>query len=598
MTTMRLFARTQRYAANLLLVMLCALGAAPAFAVETYVVVLRPGTKPDPDLSAFHATTIAMWGSTRYVVQMAPEDAAALRGEDRVRYVQHLVPPGAHASTPPRVGTLSLFAPPAVDAPLPDWSTGTYRYDGSGDISATADDSAHRTHRYLYDLLGRLSIAGIERSTDAPGTYQSSFTYSYDPYGNRISRTDGHITIGTPVNSLSNRLNDPQYDYNAVGDVIRDPFRTYAYDALHMLRDTAVGANAETYDIYTADDERLAQCNGEKCNWTIRGPDQKVRREYESPKLETGAAPQYWLWVEDYVYRGGQLLSAVREEREGGQMAFHLDHLGTPRLITGSGGQQLASLEYEPFGEEVTDDSYEVRHLNFERAEPMRFTGHQRDFMAGTGQQNADYIDYMHARYYRPVQGRFSTVDADNFWQAPNDDTAGQEKLRSRLKKPQVWNRYGYASNNPVNAIDPDGRETYVITTFDYGIGSHSAVLVSRNGENLLFDPAGTFVPASIKEEGGTRGSGDMFEGKDANLKSYVDYQKSTGSDVKVLKFNTTQKEEAVIKARIEQQPGIAPGSCAVATSTVISGVGPFKEVKPMRWPGRLYAKLKSVLAK
>jgi hypothetical protein len=101
-----------------------------------------------------------------------------------------------------------------------------------------------------------------------------------------------------------------------------------------------------------------------------------------------------------------------------------------------------------------------------------------------------------------------------------------------------------------------------------------------------------------MKQEGEPRGSGDVFHGDDAKLGDYVKYQKDTGSDVKVLKFDTTQNAESAITARIERQPGIAPGSCTVATSTVIAGVGPFRDVKPMRWPGRLYAKLKELLTK
>jgi uncharacterized protein RhaS with RHS repeats len=57
----------------------------------------------------------------------------------------------------------------------------------------------------------------------------------------------------------------------------------------------------------------------------------------------------------------------------------------------------------------------------------------------------------MHARYYDAGGGRFLSVD-------PVLD------LKSATTKPQMWNRYSYVANNPVNAVDPDGRETYLVS--------------------------------------------------------------------------------------------------------------------------------------
>jgi uncharacterized protein RhaS with RHS repeats len=50
---------------------------------------------------------------------------------------------------------------------------------------------------------------------------------------------------------------------------------------------------------------------------------------------------------------------------------------------------------------------------------------------------------YMHARYYSPELGRFLSVDPGGF----------------DPSRPQSWNRYTYASNNPINRVDPDGKE-------------------------------------------------------------------------------------------------------------------------------------------
>ncbi len=70
-------------------------------------------------------------------------------------------------------------------------------------------------------------------------------------------------------------------------------------------------------------------------------------------------------------------------------------------------------------------------------AEPMRFTGHERDGAA---------LDYMHARYYPPRWGRFLSID-------PVVDPA------KNVAAPQRWNRYAYVTNNPIRYVDPDGRE-------------------------------------------------------------------------------------------------------------------------------------------
>ncbi|MEO8680093.1 MAG: RHS repeat-associated core domain-containing protein, partial [Vicinamibacterales bacterium] len=56
------------------------------------------------------------------------------------------------------------------------------------------------------------------------------------------------------------------------------------------------------------------------------------------------------------------------------------------------------------------------------------------------------------ARYYRGVSGRFTTVD-------PVLDTD------KALADPQRWNRYAYARNNPLAFIDPDGRDSYRISS-------------------------------------------------------------------------------------------------------------------------------------
>ncbi|MFL6193803.1 MAG: RHS repeat-associated core domain-containing protein, partial [Thermoanaerobaculia bacterium] len=132
----------------------------------------------------------------------------------------------------------------------------------------------------------------------------------------------------------------------------------------------------------------------------------------------------------DYLYRDGLLLAA---ETQTGQRHFHLDHLGTPRLITRGSGFQAAYHVYYPFGEEATAFNQD--------SEKIKFTGHERDLASPA--DSGDDLDYMHARFYGALTGRFLELD-------PIDST------KTRL--PQSWNKYAYVRDNPVNLTDPTGR--------------------------------------------------------------------------------------------------------------------------------------------
>jgi RHS repeat-associated protein len=151
---------------------------------------------------------------------------------------------------------------------------------------------------------------------------------------------------------------------------------------------------------------------------------------------------------------------------------YHVDHLGTPRLLTDANGDIDTVHKYFPFGDEIQPLASDNTH---------RFTGHERDPETG--------LDYMLARYYASGQGRFFSVD-------PGDD--------SLLTDPQRWNRYAYVRNNPVNANDPDGKflDTIVDAAFivldvvDIAASAISGEGVSKTQVGALAaDVGGLLVP-------------------------------------------------------------------------------------------------------
>jgi RHS repeat-associated protein len=74
---------------------------------------------------------------------------------------------------------------------------------------------------------------------------------------------------------------------------------------------------------------------------------------------------------------------------------YHLDVLGSVRVVTDQAGAVIARHDFLPFGEEVSQDPL--------AKERKLFTGQERDFETG--------LDYFQARMLRPDLGRFLTVD-------------------------------------------------------------------------------------------------------------------------------------------------------------------------------------------
>lgn len=326
-----------------------------------------------------------------------------------------------------------------------NWSSGSYRYDGAGDVTKMGTDW------FQYDKVGRL-VRSVLHDGLTGGGNQKEQAYTYDTYGNitQIATTSGGTiqTRMTPTDWSTNRLTGTAV-YDAAGNLTGWNGSAYEYDKLNKMWHMINGAEEWIY-LYTPDDERLwsFKVNGNFSRWTLRDLDGRVLREYN---VNAGV----WSVAADYVYGAGRLLAA---ETSAGQRHYHLDHLGTPRLVTNAAAQQVAYHVYYPFGEEAT--------IFNQDAERMKFTGHERDLasLAGPG----DDLDYMHQRFFNPQVSRFQMFDP----------MGGNPEL------PQSWNRYAYTLGNPLKYVDPDGQVE--AGAFRLGFGETITVLAFLDVDPLL----------------------------------------------------------------------------------------------------------------
>ncbi len=315
------------------------------------------------------------------------------------------------------------------------WGPKAYAYDGSGNIKQIGSDA------YVYDTAGRLVETTVSGKTQR---------FKYDAFGNLVeTAVVGANAVSIPVDGSSNRLLGRTYDES--GNVIVDEQqRPFQFDSLNIL--TRVGDRRMIYD---AADERIGTLIGwSLARWTIRDLDGQIIREYKGEN-QIGVEGLDWYWEQDHIRGAGQLLAGETQQWKppyspptteivyGGVRHYHLDHLGSVRMVTDSEGRSLSEHDYLPFGKTLTRTYQEEYNWGNPHIDGMRFAGHWRDFLGHLNVENHDYIDYMHARYYDPALGRFLSVDPGRDWD---------------MHQPQSWNMYSYVRNNPINTIDPTGK--------------------------------------------------------------------------------------------------------------------------------------------
>jgi RHS repeat-associated protein len=337
----------------------------------------------------------------------------------------------------------------------------TYSYDGSGNIKTVqfarlAGTPTSGFDEYRYDLVSRLASSQIDGQTTAQ-------SYGYDAFGNLQNNFTGKTSASQPISvePANNKLILGTYSdggqLKSFGPVAT-PIATYQWSRLGQLNRYVKGptlASDHWNHIYTASGERIRTVDKTWVggSWTLRSLDGRVLREYFP-----GVPATTWA-TRDSIWRGAALLATIGTE---GTRHVDVDHLGTPKIyfdtagaLIGPGATAVARKSLLPYGMELEPEPAETAGMGHRAEERFLFTSHERD-NAQTPTRSDD-LDYMHARYYSPLWGRFLSVDP-------------VLQIDRARRLPQQWNRYSYALANPLRFLDPQGTDIAIRINFDAGV--------------------------------------------------------------------------------------------------------------------------------
>ncbi|MCC5618314.1 RHS repeat-associated core domain-containing protein [Nostoc sp. CHAB 5836] len=258
-----------------------------------------------------------------------------------------------------------------------------YTYDKVGNRKTKSEtvNGATTVTNYAYDANDRLLDETINQQIVA--------NYTYDHNGNTLTKTENGITTEYTWD----------YENRLIAAIVKDANGATQQSMQYRYNDSGIRVASTVGGVetrYLIDEMQ---------------PYAQVLQEY---------SPNGAVQVE-YVY-GNDLIA---QEKGSDRTFYHVDGLGSTRVLTDVSGSIVSTYNYEAYGELINSTGgVENKYL---------FAGEQFDEALG------DY--YNRARYYNPNTGRFTR----------RDDYQG------RLGEPLTLHKYIYANGNPASFTDPSG---------------------------------------------------------------------------------------------------------------------------------------------
>ena len=314
---------------------------------------------------------------------------------------------------------------------------------------------------YTYDAIGQLT-AEVDNLTAASVTT----LYAYDPVGNRLSM----IRDGAATN----------YSYDANNRMLTVGSVSIGYDANGNVTSQTDGSEITLYE-FDAQDRLVQQTapDGTLTQFVFDSMGNRVQRDTAGTIVDFLVDPADPSGVPQVLEErdgSGSLLAAyvygedlIRLRQGSTNRYYHMDGIGSTRILTDAAGVVTDSYDYDAFGNLIdVSGSTENYYL---------FGGEQFDPDLG--------LYNLRARQMAPELGRFVSLDP----------------FRGNLFDPRSLHGYTYAYNDPVNNLDPTGE--FTLASVSVGLNARSVLsqvvrgyLVYKKGKGLA-DAIADFIKST-----------------------------------------------------------------------------------------------------
>ena len=306
---------------------------------------------------------------------------------------------------------------------------------GPTGIKTGATELSGRAVAWGFDGMYRLTS---ETVSNDPSKENGSVSYTLDPVGNRLQQISSLHNIGSVAFSYGPDDTILSESYDPDGNTTASGGKTFAYNSQNQLMSMNGGAVSLVYDGYG---NRVAKTvSGVTTTYLVEDDVNPTGYPQVFDELTNGVVTR------TYTY-GLQRISEDQIVNNTWTPSFYgYDGFGTVRQLTNAAGTVTDSYEYDAFGNELNSTGSTPNE--------MLYRGEQYDSDLG--------LYYLRARWYNPATGRFMSRD-------PNE---GQSIIPATLHK------YLYAAGDPINRVDPSGKDDY--EEYDF---------LSSRSEEVLSEP-------------------------------------------------------------------------------------------------------------